>query len=297
MDFGRVEYSKLSAVNFKLPKEPYTNSNVLSGRPSRHPKFFVGLSSWGNKAWIGKLYPKGARENTFLSEYVKHFSVIELNAPHYKLPSNQDIERWLAKVENSEFLFCPKFYQGISHSGSFKDKQFLTDTFLDMVQKLGKHLGPIFLQVSDKFGPARKEELFDYLMTLPGDLQFFLELRHPDWFHPDMIEEVVNTLEKLKTGFVITDTAGRRDVAHMHLTIPKTMIRFVANDMHETDFKRLDDWILRIKYWMESGLEEVYFFVHSLNETFAPELAQYFIKGLNEHCGAGLKEIQFIDQA
>jgi uncharacterized protein YecE (DUF72 family) len=166
-----------------------------------------------------------------------------------------------------------------------------------MVQKLGKHLGPIFLQVSDKFGPVRKEELFDYLMTLPGDLQFFLELRHPDWFHPDMIEEVVNTLEKLKTGFVITDTAGRRDVAHMHLTIPKTMIRFVANDMHETDFKRLDDWILRIQYWMESGLEEVYFFVHSLNETFAPELAQYFIKGLNEQCDAELEEIQFIDQA
>lgn len=36
--------------------------------------------------------------------------------------------------------------------------------------------------------------------------------------------------------------AGRRDVAHMNITVPKTMIHFVANDLHETDYKRLDDW-------------------------------------------------------
>ena len=73
------------------------------------------------------------------------------------------------------------------------------------------------------------------------------------------------------------------------------MVRFVANDLHETDFKRLGDWILRIKYWMESGLEEAYFFVHSLNEAYAPDLAKYLIQGLNEHCHAGLKEIHFIE--
>lgn len=294
MDFGRVEYSKLSEINFKLPKEPYTNSNVLAGRPSNNPKFYVGLAKWGRKEWIGKLYPKGTKERDFQKEYQKHFNALEFNSTHYKLPSDQDIHKWLVKADASGLLFCPKVYQGISHFGSFKDKQFLTDVFMASMRKFGNHLGPIFFQVSDKFGPKRKEELFTYLVTLPRDLQFLLEVRHPDWFQADMIKEVVNTLQKLKIGFVITDTAGRRDVAHMHLTIPKTMIRFVANDLHETDFKRLDDWILRIKYWVESGLEEVYFFMHSLDERYAPELANYLIKGLNEHCNAGLKEIQFI---
>lgn len=296
MDFGSVESAKLDQINFKLAKEPYFNNKVLSGRLANDPKFFVGLSRWGRKEWIAKLYPKGTRESAFQQEYQKHFNAIEFNSTHYKLPSDQDIERWLEKANGSDIVFCPKMYQGVSHYGSLADKQFLTDTFLKILNLLGKHLGPVFLQLSDKFGPKRKEELFTYLKTLSKEPQFFLEVRHADWFQQPVIDELADTLQKLKIGLVIEDTAGRRDVAHMNLTIPKTMIRFVANDRHPTDFKRLDDWISRIKYWVESGLKEMYFFMHSLDERYAPELSNYLIKGLNEHCNAGLKEIKFIDQ-
>jgi uncharacterized protein YecE (DUF72 family) len=294
MDFGRVEFTKLKQINFKLPKEPYTNSTLLKGRPAAHPKFFVGLAKWGKKEWVGKLYPKGTKEKDFQREYQKHFNAIEFNSTHYKLPSAQDLDKWLDKATQSDLIFCPKLYQGISHFGSFNDKQFLTDVFVNNIRRFGNHLGPVFLQVSDKFGPKRKDELFTYLKTLPGDLEFFLEVRHPDWFQPPVLDELTHTLQKLKIGFVITDTAGRRDVTHMNLTIPKTFIRFVANDLHETDFKRLDDWISRTKYWVESGLQEMYFFMHSVDEIYAPELANYLIKGLNDQCDAGLREIEFI---
>ena len=297
MDFGRAEYSKLGEINFKLPKEPYTNSMVLKGHKSLHPNFYVGLARWGRKEWIGKLYPKRTTETAFQIEYQKHFNAIEFNSTHYKLPSEEDINRWLEKANHSDIVFCPKVYQGISHSGSLNNKQFLTDVFLKSMRRFDQHLGAIFLQVSDKYGPKRKEELFTYLHSLPGDINFFLEVRHPDWFIEPMVDELFQQLRKLKTGAVITDTAGRRDVAHMHVTIPKTMIRFVGNDMHETDFKRLDDWMARIKYWVESGLEEVYFFMHSLDEKYAPELAQYLIRQLNEKFKAGLNEIKFLDQA
>jgi uncharacterized protein YecE (DUF72 family) len=266
----------------------------LKGLTSANAKFYVGLAKWGRKEWIGKLYPRGTKESSFQQEYQKHFNTIEFNSTHYKLPSELDIHRWLEKAKDSDLIFCPKLYQGISHFGSLSDKQFLTDTFVKIVCKLGNHLGPVFVQVSDKFGPKRKEELFAYLRTLPSGLQFFLEVRHADWFHAPVINELVDTLQKLKIGFVITDTAGRRDVVHMNLTIPKTMIRFVANDMHPTDFVRLDDWISRIKYWVDGGLQEMYFFMHSLDESYAPELANYLIKGLNEQCNAGLREIKFI---
>ena len=93
--------------------------------------------------------------------------------------------------------------------------------------------GPIFVQVSDAFSPKRKDELFDFLKSLPTDLQFFLEVRHPDWFKKDDIrEEMFATLKELNMGAVITDTAGRRDCAHMHLTIPKVFIRYVGNSLH-----------------------------------------------------------------
>ena len=297
MDFGRVDQSKLGEINFKLSKEPYSNSKVLKGRTGNLPKFYVGLAKWGKKEWIGHLYPGGTKESAFQTQYLHHFNTIEFNATHYKLPSEQDVGRWTGRIGDGDFVFCPKVYQGISHYGNLKEKQFLTDVFFTNLRRFGKHLGPVFLQVSDKFGPKRKEELFSYLETLPKELSIFLEVRHPDWFKEPMKDDFFDSLKKLKTGAVITDTAGRRDVAHMHITVPKTMIRFVGNDKDATDYERLDDWIARIKYWIESGLHEVYFFIHSIDEKFAPELAQYFIKELNEKCNAGLKEIIFLDQA
>jgi len=254
MDFGRVEYSKLREINFKLPKEPYTNSAVLTGQKVKQPKFYVGLSRWGRKEWIGKLYPKGTKESAFQLEYQKHFNAIEFNSTHYKLPSEEDINKWLEKAIGSDLVFCPKMYQGISHLGSLQGKEFLTDVFLRGVYQFGKHLGPIFLQVSDKFSPKGKDELFDYLEKLPKNIPFFLEVRHPDWFNAPASDELFQQLRKLPIGSVITDTAGRRDAIHINLTTAKAMVRFIGNDLHETDFKRLDDWVGRIRYWMESGL-------------------------------------------
>ena len=62
-------------------------------------------------------------------------------------------------------------------------------------------LGPIFIQVSETFAPKRKEELFDFLRSLPTDLQFFMEVRHPDWFaKPDIADELFTTLAALNVG-------------------------------------------------------------------------------------------------
>lgn len=293
MDFGRVERAKLDLIDFSFPSEPEANKNVLSGK-NTPTKYYVGLSKWGKKEWIGKLYPKGTKEKDFLNEYVKHYNCIELNATHYKLYKPSEIGNWMEKANSDDFRFVPKVYQGISHFGSLTDKGFLTDTFLDTLANFKQKLGGTFLQVSDKFSPKRKEELLDYLKTLPADLDFYLEIRHPDWYIQENAEKLFNALTKLGIGTVITDTAGRRDVLHLHLTKPKIIVRFIANDLHPTDFVRIDDWVNKLKYWSDNGLEEVYFFVHCLNETLAPEISSYLVKQLNEKCNAGLKEIALI---
>lgn len=76
----------------------------------------------------------------------------------------------------------------------------------------------------------------------------------------------------------------------MHVTIPKTFVRFVCNSLHATDFKRADEWVERIKYWIENGLEELYFFVHMPEETYAPEMTVYLVNKLNEACGLQLQK-------
>ena len=87
-----------------------------------------------------------------------------------------------------------------------------------------------------------------------------------------------------KTGFIITDTEGRRDMAHMYLTIPKAFIRFVGNSLHETDYERCDKWVKRINYWLNNGIKELYFFMHMHDEATSPELTVYLIEKLNKVC-------------
>lgn len=296
MDFGRVPENELTKIDFRLPPEPARNKFVLKEKKTKNSEVFVGCAKWGRKEWIGKIYPKGTKEANFLDEYVKHYNSIELNATHYKLYKPADIKKWAGKAQGKNFKFCPKVYQGISHFGSLNDKQFLTDAFLEGIVAFGKNLGPVFLQVSDKFGPKQKEELFNYLETLPNDVQFFLEVRHPDWFVQPNNDELFEKLKKLKIGAVITDTAGRRDCCHMHLTIPKTFIRYVGNSLHPTDYARIDNWVNRIRYWLDNGLQELNFFMHMHDEAFSPELTVYLVEKLNKACGLTVQLPKFVDK-
>jgi uncharacterized protein YecE (DUF72 family) len=298
MEFGRLPENELNKVHFSLPAEPAFNSTILKGEKARQPKVYIGCAKWGRKEWIGKIYPKGTKEAQFLDHYVQHYNCIELNATHYKIYSPAEIEKWAAKAQGKDFLFCPKVPQIISHYSSFKNAEELTTSFLAGIMAFKEHLGPIFLQVSDKYSPQRKEVLFEYLASLPTDLQFFLEVRHPEWFSNNVIkEELFATLKRLNIGAVITDTSSRRDCAHMHLTLPKTFVRYVGNSLHPTDYTRIDEWIERIQFWLENGLEELYFFMHMHDEAFSPELTVYLIDKLNEKCGLHLQKPKFMQQS
>jgi uncharacterized protein YecE (DUF72 family) len=290
MDFGRIDESELSKVNFTLPKEPAFNKSVLKGKPVAKPTFYMGCAKWGRPDWVGSLYPLKTKEKDFLDNYVHHYNSIELNATHYKNYGAETIIKWAEKAGKRHFKFCPKMLNSVTHFGKLTGKEFLTGDFLKNIMEFKEHLGAIFVQFSESFSPKRKEELFEYLATLPKDVEFFVEVRHPDWFSkPEITDELFSTLKKLKLGAVITDTAGRRDCVHMHLTTPSTFIRFVGNSLHKSDYIRIDEWAERIKFWKENGLKELYFFMHMHDEAKSPELTAYLADKFNEVFDAGLE--------
>jgi uncharacterized protein YecE (DUF72 family) len=297
MEFGRIPEEDLNKINFKLPPDPEFNKTILKGGAVASPKVYMGCAKWGRIEWVGKIYPLKTKEKDFLDHYVQHYNSIELNATHYKVYGPAGIQKWAAKANGKDFLFCPKMFQGVTHRGSLKGKNFILNEFLRGIVAFGKHLGPVFVQVSDSFSPKRKNELFDFLKSLPTDLQFFLEVRHPDWFgKEERREELFSTLKQLNIGAVITDTSGRRDCAHMYLTIPKAFIRYVGNSLHKTDFPRIDDWVNRVKYWLDNGLEELFFFMHMHDEATSPELTVYLVDKLNKVCGLDLQKPKFIEE-
>jgi uncharacterized protein YecE (DUF72 family) len=296
MEFGRVEENELDNIDFRLPAEPAFNRLVLTGKKAHDPKIYIGCSKWGRKEWLGKIYPPKTKEKDFLDHYVRYFNSIELNATHYKVYGATGIGKWAAKANGKDFKFCPKMYQGVTHRGSLKGKDFLTTEFLRGIVAFGEHLGPIFIQLNETFSPKRRDELFNYLRSLPTDLQFFLEARHPGWFEQESARnDLFHTLREMNIGAVITDTVGRRDCAHMHLTISKTFIRYVGNRMHKTDHTRCDAWVQRLKYWIENGLQEIYFFLHMQDDATTPAFAINLVDKLNKACNLNLIKPRFID--
>ncbi|HZG23046.1 MAG TPA: DUF72 domain-containing protein [Chitinophagaceae bacterium] len=291
MEFGHLPEEELSAIKFSLPRDSeFTKLTLSSAVPRRVPAVYLGCAKWGRKEWVGNLYPKGTKESKFLDNYVLHFNSIELNAMHYRTFPAETVAGWSARASN-EFKFCPKVPKAISHYGNLAPGriQFSTSKFLESIMAFEEHLGGVFLQLSDKFPPDKKGNLYAYLETLPRDVLFFIELRHPGWFADPLLKtELLHALQSLNTGLVITDTAGRRDCVHMELPIPKAFIRFVGNNLHPTDYSRIDTWIKRIKKWLASGLQELYFFMHQPDETYSPKLCQYVARQMNKVCGTKL---------
>lgn len=96
-------------------------------------KIYYGADSWGRKEWVGTIYPARIKEKNFLSEYVKHFNSVELNATHYKTYSPGEIKKWANKAEGRNFIFCPKLPQQISHYSSFVNVEDQTKAFIESI--------------------------------------------------------------------------------------------------------------------------------------------------------------------
>lgn len=296
MEFGKVEAQALDNIDFGLPPSAPGNAAVLGGQPAPKRQVFTGLNMWGHAAWVGKLYAKGTAANQLLGKYGQHYNTIELNATHYKLYAPQQIAQWRQQVGRPGFVFCPKMYKGITHDGSLLDKQLQLRHFMDGVAAFEEALGPIFIQLSDAFGPNRRDELFRFLAALPQGPRFFVELRHPGWFVPGADGDALFAfLRAANIGAVITDSSGRRDVVHMQLTTPQAFVRFVGNSLHATDFSRIDQWAAQLKAWLETGLETVYFFVHMHNEDLSPELTRYVAKTLAASCQVPVPQPNFVE--
>jgi len=299
MEFGRVPHEQLAEIDFTLPPDPeLTVKTLAAAKGSGKLQVHVGCAKWGRKEWLGKIYPPKTKEANFLDEYVKHFDCIELNATFYNIYGPEMIMKWKEKAASLPgFKFCPKFSQTITHIRRLKNADEITTQYYNGIMAFGDNLGPLFLQVGDNYTPKSLPELKVYLEHLPKDVPVFLEVRHKEWFaNTENRDALFNMLHQLNIGAVITDASGRRDVVHMELPTPHAFIRFVGNSLDKTDYKRVDDWVERIKQWEQMGLQSVWFFMHQHDERYSPELADYVSEQLNKHLGLDLMRPTFMDR-
>jgi uncharacterized protein YecE (DUF72 family) len=116
----------------------------------------------------------------------------------------------------------------------------------------------------------------------PREIPLAVEFRHADWFcEGEAAEATFAHMQAMGIGTVITDVAGRRDVAHLRLTAPFVALRFVGN-AHPTDAPRLLKWAEIFADWFTRGMEKAYFWAHQPDNTEAPQTADQFLQHLQE---------------
>ena len=286
MDFGRLD--NLEQVEWRLPEDAALTDRVLAAAASvspppsdRQPIIRIGAPRWGVKQWLGVLYPKTSEPTEYLRHYGQRFAAVELNATFYQIPSEKTILRWREMVPET-FRFCPKFPQKVSHSSGLDPEGGIRRAFFEAVRLFGNRLGPCFLMPPPRFAPSRLETLERFLDDVPDDVRLAVEFRHPGFFEPEVADKLFALLASRGVAAVITDTAGRRDALHMCLTTSAAFIRFVGYAPHPSDRRRIADWVDRIVRWADSGLEELYFFIHQSEERLILDLAEEMEKQLSD---------------
>lgn len=277
MKFGKL--SDLSKVDFSLPADPVgTNQFLTTLETSESPTLFIGCTGWSMKEWQGTVYPQPCKTKDYLFHYSRQFNTIELNTTHYRIPNLETIKKWYTESA-SDFHFCPKIPQSISHSRELGAGSGNILAFSESIQGLQEKLGHCFMQLPPYFGADRLPMIEQFLKRFPNHIPLSIEVRNESWFeNEDSFESLAKLLESHNVATVITDVAGRRDVLHQRLTSDTAVIRFVGNDLVSSDFERIDAWIQRMKYWFENGIKRIYFFTHEPDNLKAPELADYLTK-------------------
>jgi uncharacterized protein YecE (DUF72 family) len=129
---------------------------------------YVGTSGWSYPSWKPGFYPPEAKPAEFLAYYAGRLPSVELNTTGYRLPAEQQFERWAAATPPG-FRFAPKLNAfRLSEVGTFEERARL----------LGDRLGPIRVLV----GSARDEGFLQLLLgSIDPELRIAFDFRHDSW--------------------------------------------------------------------------------------------------------------------
>ena len=208
MEFGKL--SHIEAVDFTLPADHPGIVKVLGQQKAAHCKVHVGCPIWAGEGFVGKIYPLKAQRKDYLKLYAKHFNSIELNVSHYKQPDTEQIQRW-ADMTSSDFIFCPKINQTISHTPILIQNVTMMKDFLNQQKAFHEKLGMPFFQLPNSYDSSKLNDLLDFFdqVAMSG---FAVELRHESWFSNEAIlKQVCNYFYKNNTTSQLADAGARTE--------------------------------------------------------------------------------------
>lgn len=170
---------------------------------------------------------------------------------------------------------------------------------LEVLNDAGR-LGPTFLQLPPDFGSAEFTALVHFVEQLPTEMDFAVEVRHPDYFQAPLETEFNNLLTENRMDRVVfdsralfhfppadlTETAARKRKPKIPIRKEATgknpILRLIGVNRIEKVQPWIEEWSLQVAKWIQEG-RTPFVFTHAPNDEFAPEFAGLFHKDLQRH--------------
>jgi uncharacterized protein YecE (DUF72 family) len=143
-------------------------TSAITAMSTSVPALYVGTSGWAYPSWKPSFYPAGTPSSDFLRFYAERFSTVELNTTGYRLPAEEQFDRWVSQTP-AGFVFAPKLPG---------QRPQLAAEFSARVRRLGDRLGPVRVSIKS----PRDEGLIELLLgSLEPSLRLAFDLEDPSW--------------------------------------------------------------------------------------------------------------------
>lgn len=259
---------------------------------------YIGLAQWNHPGWgDGPLIGSGSLSP--LKRYARYFSSVEGNTTFYGLPEQRTLHTWYQETPD-HFRFCLKFPGSITHQAGLRHCQQEVEESLTRFAELKEKLSMIWIQLPDRFSPDDYSTLDAFLRSLPTEFNYALELRHTGFFRKDETQRRLNQLLMEKqidriqfdtralfrhpTEDEVTQEAlsAKPNVPlHVLATGNMPVVRFITAKDWQGTLHYLTPWVDKICTWMEEG-RTPFVFLHTPDNRFAPDVAEYFAKQINQ---------------
>lgn len=246
----------------------------------------IGLPAWAFPGW-NSLYFNN--KPSTLASYARVFNTVEGNTTFYSIPDEKTVQLWHDAVVNTDFQFCFKLPKTVTHAP--KPNLYDLAQFLDRIEPLYNHIGPLLVQFPATTGPANLPTMESIISRLPRQYRYVLEVRHLEFFtKPELLEPLLN---KYQLGRVMMDTRAifRGNKKHPEVfaalhdkpNVPVlgkiyNMLVFVRLLLHPDLISNdlyLDQWSNRISQALNAGCD-CYMMIHCPNNLHCPPMALDF---------------------
>ena len=206
---------------------------------------YVGASGFSYPSWKGGFYPADAKPDTFLSHYAGRVNAVELNNTFYRVPEEDQFDRWAAQVPDG-FRFAVTMSRRLTSFGRVEG----VDAFCRMALRLGERLGPLRVRCNS----ARRRVPPAFLDRSSASRS--MDFRHDSWDVPEVT--------------AVLDERGVARVDALETAAPFRYLRFRDPPYDEAALAMLQR---KIRPLVAAGLDVYGFFRHE-DEPTAPLYAE-----------------------